>query len=161
MREVVFGYQDGLVSTLALVAGFVGAVQSVSIILLAGLIEIVAGAVSMGLGAYNSSKSEQEFARAHKHSIPFVSPIKLGGTMSAAFVGGALLVLFPFVFAYPVFTLFCWSCVLGVIGLFVVGSLRSRYTHKGWLRSGLEMTLVGVVAVVLAYVLGYLVGLLF
>lgn len=61
LREIVFGANDGLVSNVALVAGIAGGTSDPKIILLGGIAGLVAGAISMSLGAYVSSKSEQEF----------------------------------------------------------------------------------------------------
>ena len=60
VRDVIFGANDGLVSILALVAGVYGAVTESHAILIAGIAGAVAGAISMGTGAYLSSKSEKE-----------------------------------------------------------------------------------------------------
>ena len=63
VRDVIFGANDGLVSILALVAGVYGAIMESHPILIAGIAGAVAGAISMGAGAYLSSKSEQEVIR--------------------------------------------------------------------------------------------------
>jgi VIT1/CCC1 family predicted Fe2+/Mn2+ transporter len=60
VREVVFGVQDGLLSTLGFVAGLHGATADTHIVLLAGLVEMVSGAMSMAAGAYLSSQAEVE-----------------------------------------------------------------------------------------------------
>jgi VIT1/CCC1 family predicted Fe2+/Mn2+ transporter len=60
VRDVIFGANDGLVSILALVAGVYGAITESQPILIAGVAGAVAGAISMGAGAYLSSKSEKE-----------------------------------------------------------------------------------------------------
>jgi VIT1/CCC1 family predicted Fe2+/Mn2+ transporter/rubrerythrin len=60
VRDVIFGANDGLVSILALVAGVYGAITESHPILIAGIAGAVAGAVSMGAGAYLSAKSEKE-----------------------------------------------------------------------------------------------------
>jgi len=60
VRDVIFGANDGLVSILALVAGVFGAVTDSQMVLIAGVAGAVAGTISMGAGAYVSSKSEQE-----------------------------------------------------------------------------------------------------
>lgn len=60
LREAVFGFNDGLISTVALIAGLQGAFLSHSIILLAGIAEMFAGAFSMGLGTYLGNKTEYE-----------------------------------------------------------------------------------------------------
>ena len=60
VRDMIFGANDGLVSTLAFVAGVFGAITDPNIILLAGIAELFAGTISMAAGAYQSSKSELE-----------------------------------------------------------------------------------------------------
>ena len=59
-RDVIFVANDGLVSILSLLTGVYGAVTESRVILIAGVAGAVAGAISMGAGAYLSSKSEQE-----------------------------------------------------------------------------------------------------
>ena len=66
LREIVFGANDGLVSNVALVAGIAGGTNDPKIILLGGIAGLVAGAISMSLGAYVSSKSEHEFREAEE-----------------------------------------------------------------------------------------------
>ncbi len=66
LREVVFGANDGFVSNVALVAALAGGTSDPDIILLGGVAGLVAGAISMGLGAYVSSKSEREYRQAEE-----------------------------------------------------------------------------------------------
>jgi VIT1/CCC1 family predicted Fe2+/Mn2+ transporter len=60
LRPVVFGANDGLVSNLALVMGVAGANPEPSIIVLAGIAGLLAGAFSMGVGEYISVQSQRE-----------------------------------------------------------------------------------------------------
>ena len=64
LREVVFGAQDGILSTLALVTSVAVAVDQTSIILVAGLAGALAGMISMATGAYLGSRAEQDVQRA-------------------------------------------------------------------------------------------------
>ena len=64
IREVVFGAQDGLLSTVALVTGVAVAVDSQNLILVAGLAAAVPGMLSMATGAYLGSRAEQDVQRA-------------------------------------------------------------------------------------------------
>jgi VIT1/CCC1 family predicted Fe2+/Mn2+ transporter len=61
IRELVFGANDGLVTLVGFVAGVTGALSSPRPIILASEALIVAGSVSMGIGAYLSSKAQREF----------------------------------------------------------------------------------------------------
>ena len=58
IRDVVIGMSDGLTVPFALAAGLTGAVTSSSIIVIAGIAEIVAGSIAMGLGRYLAGKTE-------------------------------------------------------------------------------------------------------
>jgi VIT1/CCC1 family predicted Fe2+/Mn2+ transporter len=60
LRPIVFGANDGLVSNLALVMGVAGANPEPSIIVLAGIAGLIAGAFSMGVGEYISVQSQRE-----------------------------------------------------------------------------------------------------
>jgi len=60
IREVVFGMQDGLISSVGFVAGVHGATGDNRLVLLAGIVQMIAGAFSMAAGAYLSTKAEQE-----------------------------------------------------------------------------------------------------
>jgi vacuolar iron transporter family protein len=60
LRDIVVGVSDGLTVPFALAAGLSGAVSDNSIILLAGLAEIIAGTISMGLGGYLAGQTEIE-----------------------------------------------------------------------------------------------------
>lgn len=60
VRDVVIGMSDGLTVPFALAAGLSGAIVQTSIIVTAGLAEIAAGAIAMGLGGYLAAKSDAE-----------------------------------------------------------------------------------------------------
>jgi vacuolar iron transporter family protein len=60
ITDIVIGMADGLTVPFALAAGLSGAVQSNSIVITAGIAEIVAGSIAMGLGGYLAGKTEQE-----------------------------------------------------------------------------------------------------
>ena len=60
VRDVVIGMSDGLTVPFALAAGLTGAAATTSIIVTAGLAEIAAGAIAMGLGGYLAAKSDAE-----------------------------------------------------------------------------------------------------
>jgi vacuolar iron transporter family protein len=59
-RAAVFGISDGLVSNVGLILGVAGADPAPSVVRLAGLAGLIAGAVSMAAGEYNSMKVQQE-----------------------------------------------------------------------------------------------------
>ena len=60
LRDIVIGMSDGLTVPFALAAGLSGAVDSTSIIVIAGIAEVAAGSIAMGLGGYLAGKTEQD-----------------------------------------------------------------------------------------------------
>src|SRR6266550_8997146 len=60
VKDMVIGMADGLTVPFALAAGLSGAIETTSIIVTAGLAEIAAGSIAMGLGGYLAAKSDAE-----------------------------------------------------------------------------------------------------
>ncbi len=63
VRDIVIGMSDGLTVPFALAAGLTGAINSAGIIVTAGLAEIAAGSIAMGLGGYLAAKSSRFLKR--------------------------------------------------------------------------------------------------
>jgi VIT1/CCC1 family predicted Fe2+/Mn2+ transporter len=60
VRDIVIGMSDGLTVPFALAAGLSGTVEATSIIITAGLAEIAAGSIAMGLGGYLAARTDAE-----------------------------------------------------------------------------------------------------
>jgi len=60
IRDIVIGMSDGLTVPFALAAGLSGAVQSSTIVVTAGIAEIVAGSIAMGLGGFLAGRTEAD-----------------------------------------------------------------------------------------------------
>lgn len=61
IREVAFSMNDGLVSTIGFGAGVTGSITDSKIVFLTGMAAIIAGAISMCIGAYIASIFQKEF----------------------------------------------------------------------------------------------------
>ena len=66
VRDIVIGLSDGLTVPFALAAGLSGAVASSHIVVLAGLAEIAAGSIAMGLGGYLAARGDAEHYSSEK-----------------------------------------------------------------------------------------------
>src|SRR5262244_789427 len=64
VRDIVIGMSDGLTVPFALAAGLSGTVSNSSIVVIAGLAEIAAGSIAMGLGGYLAARTDAD----HYHS---------------------------------------------------------------------------------------------
>jgi VIT1/CCC1 family predicted Fe2+/Mn2+ transporter len=60
VRDIVIGMSDGLTVPFALAAGLAGAVSATSLIVTAGLAEVAAGSIAMGLGGYLAARTDAE-----------------------------------------------------------------------------------------------------
>jgi VIT1/CCC1 family predicted Fe2+/Mn2+ transporter len=66
VRDVVIGMSDGLTVPFALAAGLSGAVASTKLVVIAGLAEIAAGSIAMGLGGYLAARTDAEHYRSEE-----------------------------------------------------------------------------------------------
>jgi len=155
LRDFTLGASDGLVTTFAIVAGVVGASLSSGYIIVLGLAKLLADAVSMAAGIYLGAKSEIEYKdlrEGHRHKE--ISPLKQGAIVFLSFALIGFLPLLPFVLNLP--SKFILSTIIVGIALFIIGSLRAVYAGKRALRGGIEMFVVGGVAALIAYLVGFL-----
>jgi VIT1/CCC1 family predicted Fe2+/Mn2+ transporter len=67
VRDVVIGMSDGLTVPFALAAGLSGAVNASHIVVTAGVAEMAAGSISMGLGGYLAARSDSEHYQSERH----------------------------------------------------------------------------------------------
>jgi vacuolar iron transporter family protein len=65
IRQIVFGMQDGIITTLGIATGVGQAGGNHWFVLISGLVALVSGSLSMGVGEYLGSKSEREVVRAN------------------------------------------------------------------------------------------------
>jgi predicted membrane protein (TIGR00267 family) len=217
VRDMIFGANDGLVSTLAFVAGVVGAITNPSIVLLSGVAELFAGTISMAVGSYQSAKSELEvleresqrkkvkkgktpegekeelirfyeaegFKRGEAEAIvdriakesemPLqvgtleelgLTPEELGKPVNAGVLCGvsfglaALVPILPFAFPIGIWEALIASVVGTVATLFGVGAMKTIFSRKNWVWSGLEMMVIGASAAAITYMIGTLFSLI-
>jgi len=66
VRDIVIGMADGLTVPFALAAGLTGAVATTGVIVTAGLAEIAAGSIAMGLGGYLAARSDAEHYKSER-----------------------------------------------------------------------------------------------
>jgi vacuolar iron transporter family protein len=211
IREAIFGAQDGLVSTLAVVSTVAGASADRHVVLIAGIASGLAGIFSMAAGEYIGSKSQREIFDAQivderdevhhrpgeaEAEIAFMleedglprdravtvasvmaehpevllktmvekelglvvereegSPLQGALVMGGAFGLGAIPPILPHLVttgAPAVMT----SVGLTLAVLFAIGAAKSRWTHRSWLSSGLEILALGAVAGIAGYFFG-------
>ena len=154
--DLVFGANDGIITTFAVVSGVQGASLSPRVAIILGIANLVADGIAMGAGNYLGMRSEQDYQISMNGVVREgrLHAVGHGAAIFAAFVLAGSVPLLPFLFLSADHT-FLTSCIATGVALFVVGSLRTLVTRARWFVSGLEMLLVGSVAAVAAYVVGH------
>jgi len=218
--DLVLGALDGSVTTFAVVAAATGAGQPASIVLIIGIANLFASGVSMALGNYLGTKSEEEFREKHRRREEYEterfpelekeevrkifvdkgfqgedleraveiitsnkkiwvetmmrdelrispearSPWQSGLAMLTAFILAGSVPLLPYLISLfepglRAIALYS-SVVMTFAAIFGVGTARSLVTGRRWWIAGVEMTVIGAIASLIAYVIGRVLGIL-
>jgi vacuolar iron transporter family protein len=211
LRNIVYGFNDGLTANFGLVAGVIGAAAAVQhqAIVVAGIAGLIADALSMGSSGYLAAKSEREV---YEHEIamerdeialmpeverdemaliyqakgmapeaaerlatdvmadpkrmlaeqvreelkigdPAMSPLREGWVTGVATGFGAIIPVFPFFFWHGAVAVTV-AFIFAMVSHFAVGALRSIFTGRGVVRSGLDMFVVGLGVAAVGYIVG-------
>lgn len=168
LRDFVFGYNDGAVTTLAVITALTTGSAGGFVVILGALANIFGSGISFALGDYISTKSQIEVFKTYvtnkrisRHErmeaqdimSQFDKPSKIAGIAFGSFVLAGLIALSPFLFLKGIGAL-AISIFITFASVFLVGLLRARYTHGNALRSGSEMLLIATLALVAAYFIG-------
>lgn len=151
LPELIYGANDGIVTTLAVVAGVVGAGLSTQVILILGFANLIADGVSMAASDVLSERS-----RASDRRPTLRQASRHGAATFVGFVCAGIAPLLAYVLPLAEEDRFASALGLAAATLFAVGASRAFFTDRGWLRAGLEMLLIGAVAGALAYGVGLL-----
>jgi vacuolar iron transporter family protein len=211
IREAIFGAQDGLISTVAVVNIVAGATQDRYAVLVAGIATALGGIFSMAAGEYIGTKSQREIfdaqivdEREEVHERPGEAEAEVaymfeedglpperarevarimaehpetllktmvekelglaveepgGSPMQGALVIGAAFGLGSIAPIIPHLLLAAGAAVVASVALtlavlFGIGAVKSRWTHRSWWSSGLEILFIGAVAGVAGYFFG-------
>ncbi len=150
-RDFTFGTIDGLIDTIATVAGVAGATSNNFIIFIAGLSTILAEAASMGFGSYISSKIKSDILAAAHHSLR-EKPLHEALLYWISTLGGGLVILIPFALSLQQALLY--SAAIAGFLLFALGIYISKLTRRGRLQSGIELAAFGIFAAMVTYFVG-------
>jgi VIT1/CCC1 family predicted Fe2+/Mn2+ transporter len=163
IRDVVYGANDGIITTFAVVAGVAGAQLPAAIVLILGVANLVADGISMGASNYLGIRSEHhaEHAAALADGTPPPDPraaLPHGLWTFAAFVVAGAVPLVAYVVPVAPASRFSLAVLLTLVTLFGVGAARTFATRRPWWTSGFEMLTVGAGAAFVAYATGALVA---
>jgi VIT1/CCC1 family predicted Fe2+/Mn2+ transporter len=155
IRDVVYGANDGIITTFAVVSGVAGGGLSTLAVLVIGAANLAADGMSMGVGNLLAIRADERAREAA--SLPELEafPWKHGLATTIAFMVAGAVPLLPYIVP-GIERQALTSTALTFSSLFALGASRALVTIDRWWRSGLETLLLGAVVAVAAYAAGTL-----
>ena len=152
LRSLMFGLQDGIVSTTGVVVGISTGVSNKEIIVLAALVAVTVEASSMAAGQYSSEKAVHQMNKIEKHT----DNLYIGALIMfiAYLMGGAFSIVPTIAFDQPVARVF--TIASAFVGLFIIGYIKGCLVEHKPLRSAIELFIIGSIATAVGVVVGYL-----
>jgi VIT1/CCC1 family predicted Fe2+/Mn2+ transporter len=158
VSEVIYGANDGIITTFAVVSGAAGASLDPAVVVILGAANLFADGFSMGMSNFLSQRSAIDY-----HTAQGTTEVRSGKPPAytafvtfLAFVVVGWAPLLPYVLgvegAFPA------SVVAAGAAFFLVGAGRVLVTDRRWYTAGVEMFVVGMFAAIVAYVVGFVLG---
>ena len=153
MKDLVYGANDGIITTFAIVAGVSGASLGTQVAIILGVANLLADGVSMAASNFLSIRSD-EAVRRHKGLAALeLHPGRHAMATFGAFVVLGSVPLVTYLLPGPMQT-FAVASVMTFTALFLVGATRALFSDMSWIKAGIEMTVVGASAAAIAYGVG-------
>lgn len=151
LPDLVYGANDGIITTFAIVAGVVGAGLPVHVVLILGFASLLADGFSMATSNYLSERTptggqRRGHAEAARHGLATFT----------GFLTPGVVPLLAYLLPLEPSQRFPMAVALTLATLFIVGAARAMASELHWARAGLEMLLVGSLAASVAYAMGAL-----
>ncbi|MCA9485517.1 MAG: VIT1/CCC1 transporter family protein [Nanoarchaeota archaeon] len=162
LPEFVYGATDGTITTFAIVAGVMGASLSSAVVLIMGFANLFADGFSMAVSNYLATKSgndttSNQFKKNNKNYLK--NPRKTAPITFASFLVVGFIPLLPFVLAFFIPQIkemqFQISMTLTACAFLLIGTIKGRITKKPLVKSALQTLIIGSVAALLAFLVGY------
>jgi VIT1/CCC1 family predicted Fe2+/Mn2+ transporter len=154
LGDLVYGANDGIITTFAVVAGVAGASLPGRIVVILGVSNLLADGFSMAASNVLSIRSKAAAERVDGGTDAAPSSIRHGAATFVAFVVAGAVPLLAYVLPFATSRRFTAATVLTLATLFVVGASRTVVTRGRWWVNGLEMLAIGALAAAAAYQIG-------
>ena len=151
VRELIYGANDGIITTFAVVAGVAGGGLSLRVVLIIGAANLFADGLSMAAGNYLSISSHESVLEAQELPEEEAYPVRHALATFLAFVFAGAVPLVPYMVPGLAVDRFLSSIALTLAAMFAVGASRALVSNVRWWKAGLEMLVLGAVVAGLAY----------
>lgn len=155
LRNLVFGVEDGLVSTVGFLVGVSAGGFNKEGIILGGIVLVFVEAFSMGVGSFLSESSAEEFEGERKK----VASRSIAGAliMFLSYVVAGFWVLLPFLF-FEDFKSAIFSVIFALIALVLLGAIGAKIARVSILKRVARMIIFGGLAIGLGIFVGKMAG---
>lgn len=150
LRSLLFGLQDGIVSTTGVVVGISTGVTEKPIIVMAALVAVTVEATSMAAGQYSSEKAAHQMDKSGKRDDNLIV-----GTLImffSYFAGGMFSIIPTLLFNQPEARFI--AIISAFVGLFLIGYLKGKIVEHKPLRSAIELFVIGSIAMLIGIFVG-------
>jgi VIT1/CCC1 family predicted Fe2+/Mn2+ transporter len=151
LRDLVYGANDGIITTFAVVAGVAGGDLAAAVVLIVGAANLAADSLSMGVGNLLAIRAHESARAALDLPEEEAYPWKHGLATLAAFMAAGAVPLLPYLVSMPPEPRLVWSAAMTMAALFAVGAARAAVTVERWWRTGLETLALGALVALGAY----------
>ena len=158
IRELIYGANDGIITTFAVVAGVAGGGLSLRVVLIIGAANLFADGLSMAVGNYLSIRSHESVLETQELPEEEAFPFRHAGATFLAFVVAGAVPLVPYMIPTLPIDRFAISTALTLLAMFAVGASRGLIANLRWWKAGFEMLALGAVVAGLAYGCGAIVA---
>ncbi|MFO0704438.1 MAG: VIT1/CCC1 transporter family protein [Candidatus Andersenbacteria bacterium] len=154
VRNIVFGIEDSLVSTVGLLSGIAVGNVPTRTILLTGLVYTLVEGFSMAMGSFLSEYSAEEYTQ--KRVPPLKKSLKEGTIMFFSYFSTGFIPLAPYLFIDSTRHAFYVSVVLSLAAIFIMGAIFGRLSRINWFRNAVRVLIVGGISVAIGITIGRL-----
>ena len=151
IRDLVYGANDGIITTFAVVSGATGGALSSAAVLIIGAANLAADGMSMGVGNLLAIRAHERVRAAEGLPEEEAYPWKHGIATLVAFVVAGAVPLLPFLLVGAGGSRAAWSTVLTFAALFGIGAARAALTKERWWAAGSETLGLGALVAAAAY----------
>ena len=151
VREIVYGANDGIITTFAVVAGVAGGGLAAQVVLVCGVANLLADGLSMAVGSYLAIRSHESVLETEGRPEEEAFPARHGAATFVAFVLAGAVPLAPYLAPGSEGGRFTTAIALAFAAMFGIGSARALIANVVWWRAGGEMLALGAVVTAVAY----------
>src|SRR5687768_13418366 len=139
VRELIYGANDGLITTFAVVAGVAGGGLPLRVVLIIGAANLIADGLSMAVGNYLSIRSHESVLETQELPEEEAAPFRHASATFVAFVVAGAMPLIPYMIPILPTDRFTASIALTFLAMFGVGASRALIANVRWWKAGFEM----------------------